>query len=150
MRKQRLRKNLAQFVIDRRSARRNSVTAAIATQCAEECAVRGTGVQPVQAVDDVQSFFVGFQSVDWFRQFRFRQRSAVLHPRGNAGFGIEPLILHEEDDAFGRRVWCRRREQTLRQNGSTHSGTCTGGESLQQISTTDHDRTFNVLHGRLF
>ena len=65
---QRLRQDLAEFIIDGRGARRDPVTTAIAAERAEEGAVRGAGVLAVQAVDDVQAFFVGFQGLNGLRQ----------------------------------------------------------------------------------
>ncbi len=74
MGQKRLRENLAEFVIDRGTTGRHTVTAAIPAERTEEGALRGTGVYAVQAVDDVQSFLIRFECLDGLGKFCFRQR----------------------------------------------------------------------------
>ncbi len=90
MRQQSLRQYLAQLIIDRRSAGRNSITTSIATQRTKEGAVRRTGVQAMQTVDDVQSFLVRFEWTDRLRSVTPASESLLVIPSGIQVFGSKP------------------------------------------------------------
>ena len=64
--------------------------------------MRWAGVKPVQAVDNVHPVFEGLKRADRFRQFHASQGAAAFQSFRNTGRWIEALVLHKEDDAFGR------------------------------------------------
>lgn len=54
----------------------------------------------VETIDDMQFFFERLERGDRFREFCTRERTVILSSRRDTGFGIESLILHEENDAI--------------------------------------------------
>ena len=65
--------HLAQFIIDRRSAGRNSITATVTSQGSEKSTVRRASVNAMQAVDNMQSLFKRLKSFDRLGQNCFGQ-----------------------------------------------------------------------------
>ena len=104
MRQERLWQNFAQFIIDGRGTGRVTVAAAITAERAEKGAVRRTGMQAVQAVDNVQSFFVRLKRLDGFRKLGLRQRTAPFHPVRNASRRIETLVLQKENNPLSENL----------------------------------------------
>ena len=149
MRQKRLRHDLAQFIIDRRCTGRHTVTTTIAAERAKEGAVRGTGVESMQTVDDVQPLLVRFECTDRLGKFCFRKRAAAVHPFWNTGLRIEALVLHEEDHTLWIRVTGGRSEETFGNERSTKCGTGGGCHSMQHFSTVEHDRSFNEMNGQV-
>ncbi len=103
----------------------------------------------MQAVDDVQSFLIGFECIDGLGKFGFRQRAAAVHPFRNAGLRIEALVLHEEDDTLWSRITGGRCHK-FGNKREAKCGTGAGCQSLQHFSTVEHDRSFNKIYGQLF
>jgi hypothetical protein len=101
--------------------------------------VRRTGVDTVQAVDDVKSVFKGLQRLDRLRQFGFGQRATVFHTRRDAGLRIKALILHEKDHPLWPTVGgSGSRVADSRKHGRCQSRTCGGGHLTEEFSTIDH------------
>ena len=148
MRQQRLRQDLAQFIIDRRCSRRRTVTTAIAAQRAEEGAVVRIGVHAVQTVNYVQTLLVRLQSLYGFGQFRLSKGTTVFHARGNSRRRIEPLVLHEENDALGRATTSRPRRLSHAGQHRGPSKRCCGN-SLKHFSSIDHS-PFQIRHNYTF
>ena len=98
---ERLGEVLTEFVVDGGGAGWDAVTAAIAAESSEEGAVGGAGVGAVEAVDDVELFFEGLEGGDGVGEDGFGEEAAVDHVGGDAGLGIEALVLEKEDNALG-------------------------------------------------
>jgi hypothetical protein len=96
-----LREQLTEHMVNRRASRRNTNSSSVPAQRAKKSTVRWTCMAAMQSGDDVDLVFVGFQCADWLGQGYARQRGIAVELFGNAGGGIEALILQEEDDAFG-------------------------------------------------
>lgn len=95
------REVLTEFVVDGGGAGRNAVAAAIPTECSEEGAVGRAGVLAVKTVDDVELFLEGLKGGDGVGENGFGEGTAIDHVGGDAGLGVESLVLHEEDHALG-------------------------------------------------
>ena len=93
VRQERFRQNLAQLIVDGGGDRRRAIVAAITTECSKESTVRGTRVQAVQTIDDVEPLFKRLQRCDRLWQFGLSQRAAVLHARRDAGAGFKALVF---------------------------------------------------------
>ena len=68
MRKQRLRQNVTEFVIDRGSTGRDTVASSIATKCAKKCTMGRTGVATMQSAYYVQAILVWLERTNGLRK----------------------------------------------------------------------------------
>lgn len=92
---------LAELVVDGGGAGRDAIAPAVTAEGSEKGAVGRAGVLAVEAVDDVELFLEGLESGDGIREDGFREGAAVDHVGGDAGLGVEALVLEEENDALG-------------------------------------------------
>ena len=139
MGKECLRENLAQLVVNRRSARGNAVTAAVAAEGTEKGTVGRARVNPVKAVDDMEALLEGFERGNGFGQLRLRERAVRRHPGGDTGRGIEALVLQEKDDPFGTAGGREGSGATeVGEHRGSKSGADAGGDGLKRSSASDH------------
>ena len=74
MRQERLRQGIAELIVNGGCTGWHAIAATITTERAEEGTVRWTGMQAVEAVDDVESFLVRLQRFNRLGQLGFGQR----------------------------------------------------------------------------
>ena len=92
----------------------------------------------VETIDDMQFFFERLERGDRFREFCTHERTVILSSRRDTGFGIESLILHEENYALGGALL-----RSLRHTGHHWPRHGRSRETLEYASASeslfDHD-----------
>ena len=151
MRQQRLRQDLAQFIIDGRSTGRHTVTTAIAAERAEEGAMRRAGVHAVQAVDDMQSFLVMVRvhSIG-SGSFGFRQRGWCCGiPSGIQVFGSKPWFCMKKMTRFGFVLLVGDAMRRSGKSEAPNAAPAPVATPCSMFSAVEHDRSFWEINGQL-
>ena len=100
----------------------------------------------VEAIEDVDFIFVGFQWVDGFRQGDAGEGDAFFEAFWDGGERVKSLILEEKDNAFGG-AGRGGAGGAGGEGGGDQAGTCGGGHLAEDFSSRCHHKVLDVRVG---